>query len=171
MHVAVAELVLDLPQLLAQVVVALGLRHLLARAVLDLRLHLQDADLLFQRLVDARQPLDRLVELQQLLRLGHLERQVRGDEVGHPPRIVDALHDHRQLGLDRLAEARTACRCCRAPSAAAPRSPASAPAACRRCDRAARGSRGSPRRTSGCARGRAPAPAPSSPPRRACASA
>ena len=51
--VAVAQLALDLPELLAQVVVALGLRHLLARAVLDLRLHLQDADLLLQRLVDA----------------------------------------------------------------------------------------------------------------------
>ena len=26
-------------------------------------------------------------------------------EIRHPARIVDALHDHRQLGLDRLAEA------------------------------------------------------------------
>ena len=103
--VAVPELVLDLPQLLAQVVVALGLRHLLARAVLDLRLHLEDADLFFQRLVDARQALHGLVQLQQLLRLGHLQRQVRRDEVRHAPGVVDALDDHRQLWLDRLAEA------------------------------------------------------------------
>jgi hypothetical protein len=105
-HVAVAELVLDLPQLLAQVVVALGLGHLLAGAVLDLRLHLQDADLLLQRLVHPLQAQHRLVQLQQLLRLGHLERQVRGHQVGHPPGVLDALDHHRHLGLDRLAQAR-----------------------------------------------------------------
>ena len=36
---------------------------------------------------------------------GTFSVRLRRDQVGHPPRIVDALHDHRQLGLDRLAQA------------------------------------------------------------------
>ena len=60
---AFAELVLDRPQLLPQVVLALRAVHLAARLGGDLLLHRQDGDLLGQALVDQAQALDRVVGL------------------------------------------------------------------------------------------------------------
>ena len=74
---ALAELLLDRAELLAQVVLALRLVHLAARLRRDLLLHRQDGDLLGEALVDEPQPLDRVGRLEDLLRLLELEVQVR----------------------------------------------------------------------------------------------
>ena len=119
--VAVAQLALDLAQLLAQVVVALGLRHLLARLVLDLRLHLQDADLLLQRLVDAAEalPSARPAPAAPAPRAPSASGSTRPGRPSAPDRRRSARPSTARAGSS--CPAPTACRCSGAPSAAAPR--------------------------------------------------
>jgi hypothetical protein len=97
--IVVAQLVPNLAQLLAQVVVALGLGHLLLGLALDAILHLQNANLVFQGLVDLAQPSHRIFGFENGLRLRQLERQVGGDQVGHAARLVHVLQHQSQLGL------------------------------------------------------------------------
>ena len=86
---ALAELLLDRAQLLAQVVLALRLVHLAARLGGDLLLHRQDGDLLGEAVVDEAQPLDRVGRLQDLLRVLELQVQVRRGEIGQARRVVE----------------------------------------------------------------------------------
>ena len=103
-RILVAQLVADLAQLLAQEVVALGLGHLLLGPALDAVLHLQDANLVLQRLVDLGEPRHRVLGLQDRLRVGQLERQVGGHQVRHAAGLVHVLQDQGQLGLDRAPQ-------------------------------------------------------------------
>jgi len=50
------------------------------------------------------QPLDRVDDLQDVLRLVHLEPQVRRHEVGEPARVVDGLEDGQRVGRHDAAE-------------------------------------------------------------------
>ena len=106
--IVIAQLVADLAQLFAQEVVALGLGHLLLGAALDAILHLENPDLVLQRLVDLGQPGHRLLGLQDVLRVGQLEREIGRDQVRHAARLVHVLQHQRQLGLHRAPQLRHA---------------------------------------------------------------
>ena len=81
--VALAELLLDRLQLLAQEVLALALLHLGLHLRLDLRAELEHLELAAQDRRDLPQPLLDVDRLEQLLALLGLDRaQRRGDEVG-----------------------------------------------------------------------------------------
>ena len=101
---ALAELLLDRAQLLAQVVLALRLVHLAARLRGDLLLHRQDGDLLAQAVVDQAQPLDRVGGFEDLLGVLELQVEVRGRKIGEARRIVEVGRDDHDLGRDVLAE-------------------------------------------------------------------
>ena len=96
--VALAELLLDRLQLLAQEVLALALLHLRLHLRLDLRAELEDLDLAREDRRDLTQPLldvDRLEEL--LALLGRDRAQGRGDEVGERARVVDVRRGELEL--------------------------------------------------------------------------
>ena len=92
---AFAEFLLDRLELLVQIIFALRLLHLALHAAADLALDLQHADLGLDEGEHAFQPLDRVQRLQQLLAVGNLDGQMRGDGVGELRRIVD-LRDRGQ---------------------------------------------------------------------------
>ena len=89
--IVVAQFMPDLAQLLAQVVVALGLRHFLLRSALNPVLHLEDANLVFQGLVHAAEAGHRILGLEDGLGLGQFQGQVRRHQVGHAARIIHVL--------------------------------------------------------------------------------
>ncbi len=90
-----AQLLLDRLHLLAQVVLALALRHLVLNVGLDFRPELLELDLARQLPVQTLQAAPQIEALEQFLLLGRRERrQVGGDEVRQAARIVD-VHDHR----------------------------------------------------------------------------
>ena len=99
---ALAELFLDLAHLLAQELLALVARQLLARGGLDLGLHGGHRHLAAQQRVDLAQAADRVADLEDLLRLLHPQAQVRGDQVRQSARVVDAAGDGQDLGRQVL---------------------------------------------------------------------
>ena len=101
---AFAELLLDRLQLLVQIVLALRLLHLALDAVADALFDLEDADLAFHVAEDLLQPLGHRHRFEQLLLLGDLQRQMRGDRVGELAGIVDLVDRDQHLGRDLLVE-------------------------------------------------------------------
>ena len=99
-----AKLLLDRLHLLVEIVLALRLLHLTLHAVADLLLDLQHADLAFHQAEDALEPLADRVELEQLLLLGDLERQVGGDRVGELGRLLDLVDRDDDLGRHLLVQ-------------------------------------------------------------------
>ncbi len=104
-----AQLLLDGLELLAQVVLALGLGHLALDLRIDLRAELEDLALAVQKLEDELHPLLQVDRLEDLLLLLDRDVHVGRDQVGQVARLGDALHQlgggRRQLGhhLDDLA--------------------------------------------------------------------
>ena len=111
--VALAELLLDRLELLAQVVLALPLAHLGLHLRLDLRAQLEDLHLLGER---GDQPLQTRLDVggfeQLLLHRGAERGQRRADHVGEPARLRHILNRPRELvgqqrrQLDDLAKQR-----------------------------------------------------------------
>ena len=96
--VALAELLLDRLQLLAQEVLALALLHLGLHLRLDLRAELEHLELAVEDRRDLAQPLLDVDRLEQLLPLLGLDRaQRRGDEVGERARVVDVRGGELEL--------------------------------------------------------------------------
>ena len=95
--VALAELVLDRLQLLAEEELALALLHLRLDLRLDLRPELQDLELSVQDRRDRAQPLLDVHELEQALLLLRLDAHRRGDEVAERARILDVRGGELQL--------------------------------------------------------------------------
>ena len=96
--VALAELLLDRLQLLAQEVLALALLHLRLHLRLDLRAELEHLELAVEDRRDLAQPLldvDRLEELLPLLGLDRAQR--RRDEVRERARVVDVRRGELEL--------------------------------------------------------------------------
>jgi hypothetical protein len=101
---AFAEFLLDGLDLLVQVVLALALLHLALDAAADALFDLQDVELglelaeqLFQALGDAE-------DLEHLLLLLQLERQVGGNGVGQAPGFLDAGQRGQDLGRNLLVQ-------------------------------------------------------------------
>ena len=96
--VLLAEFLLDRLHLLAQIVVALRLLHLVLHLGLDLVAQLLDFELLGQMLVERSRRATNVRGLQQLLLLvGGQKRQRGGDEVHQPARIFNVQRDRLQL--------------------------------------------------------------------------
>ncbi len=93
-----AQLALDNLQLLGQVVLTLGLIHLLVDAVLDAAVQLGDLDLVREHAAQALEAVERIRRLQQLLPLRHLADDLRRQEVGEMPGIRGALDHVQHLG-------------------------------------------------------------------------
>jgi len=96
-RVGLAELGLDRPQLLAQVMLALRARHLVVGLRLDLRLHRGDVELPPQQRVHAAQAGQGIDDLQDLLGFGGPQLQIGSDEVGESPRLVHVGGDRQDL--------------------------------------------------------------------------
>ena len=101
---AVAELLLDRLHLLVQVILALRLLHLALDAAPDLALDLQHGDLALHQREDALQPLGDRSDLEDLLLLGDLDREMRGDGVGELGIVLDLARGAEHLGRDLLVE-------------------------------------------------------------------
>ncbi len=100
--VLLAQLLLDGLELLAQVVVALRLLHLVLHLGLDLGAQLLHLDLLGQELVQQFQPVhDTRRFQQQLLVVGGQEGQGRGHKIHQPGRFFDVRRDGPQLVGER----------------------------------------------------------------------
>ena len=98
LRVALAELLLDRLQLLAQEVLALALLHLGLDLRLDLRAELEHLELAVQDRRDLAQPLLDVDRLEQLLALLGLDAaQRRGDEMGERARVVDVRRRELEL--------------------------------------------------------------------------
>ena len=102
--VRVAELLLDRLHLLVQIVLALRLLHLALDARTDLALDLQHGDLALHERVDALQPLGDRRGLEDLLLVGDLDREVRGDGVGELRVVLDLRDVAEHLRRDLLVE-------------------------------------------------------------------
>ena len=108
--VLLAQLLLDGLELLAQVVVALRLLHLVLHLGLDLGAQLLHLDLLGQQLVQLLQPVHDAGRFQQLLLVVRgQKRQRRGHKIDQPGRLFDVGRDgpqfvgeRRRLGDDLL---------------------------------------------------------------------
>ena len=108
--VLLAQLLLDGLELLAQIVVALRLLHLVLHLGLDLGAQLLHLDLLGQMLVQQLQPRRDAGRLQQLLLVvGGQEGQRGGDKIHQPARLLDVggnrpqlVGERRRLGDDLL---------------------------------------------------------------------
>ena len=100
--VALAELLLNRLHLLAQIVVALGLRHLGMHFRLDLRPELQDLGLLGEGGHEALQALGDAERLEQPLPQRHRQRRKRrGDQIGERARALGGADDARELVRQR----------------------------------------------------------------------
>jgi hypothetical protein len=95
--VALAELVLDRLELLAEEELALALLHLRLNLRLDLRAQLEHLELPVQQPRDLPQTFLDVRQLEQLLLLVHLQAQARRDEVAERARVLDVRD--RQLEL------------------------------------------------------------------------
>ncbi len=102
--VALAELLLDGLELLAQEVLALRLVHLVARLRGDLLLHGEQLHLAPQHVGDLAQARHRVELLEHHLRVGELELEVARHQVGEAARVVEVGDDHHHLGRDGLAQ-------------------------------------------------------------------
>ncbi len=91
--VLLAELLLYRPQLLPQVVLALFAIELLADVALYLLADLHDLELVRNELVDESEPLHGIDDLEHLLFVGDLHRQIRGEHVREPAGAADPRDD------------------------------------------------------------------------------
>ena len=98
---ALAELVLNRLELLAQVVLPLRVGHLLLRRRLDLALQLEQRDFPRQRVGDRLQLGDRIVGFENPLLLVGLDVEQARQHIRQAQRIVDAHHQAAQLLRDR----------------------------------------------------------------------
>jgi hypothetical protein len=96
--VAVAQLLLNGLHLLVQIVLALGLLHLPLDARADLLLHLQDGDLALHQRVDALEPARDHGDLEDVLLVGDLDGEMRGDGVGELGIVLDLADGAEHLG-------------------------------------------------------------------------
>ena len=96
-RVALAELLLDRLQLLAQVVLALGLVHLGLDLRVDPRADLDDLELAREDLGEPVQAAGDVVLLQQRLALLAGDPQRAGDQVRERRRVLEVRHRHLQL--------------------------------------------------------------------------
>ena len=87
--VHVAELLLDRLHLLVEVVLALALLHLPLHAAANTLLDLKEIDLLLDTRNQMLQPLARVVNFENRLLLFDLHREVSGDGIGEPCRVLD----------------------------------------------------------------------------------
>ena len=94
---AFAELLLDRLELLAQVVLALRVGHLLLRLRFDLALQLEQRNLARQRGRHRLELLEQVVLLEQRLLVLRLHVDERREHVRQPQRVVDVHHDAAQL--------------------------------------------------------------------------
>ena len=101
---AVAELLLDRLHLLVQIVLALSLLHLTLDAAPDLALDLEDRDLALHQREDTLQPLGDRSDLEDLLLLGDLDGEMRGDGVGELRIVFDLARGAEHFGRDLLVE-------------------------------------------------------------------
>ena len=104
--VALAELVLDRLQLLAEEELALALLHLGLHLRLDLRAELEHLELAVEDARDLAQALLDVGELEQALLLLGLDAERRRDEVAERARVVDV----RRRELELLGEVRNEAR-------------------------------------------------------------
>ena len=102
--VLVAQLLLDRLHLLVEVVLALGLLHLALDARADALLDLQHGDFALHQGEHLLEPLGNRGRLQDLLLLGNLDREMRGDRVGELGVVLDLLDDADHLGRHLLVE-------------------------------------------------------------------
>ena len=102
--VLVAELLADDLDLLAQVVVALRLVHLLADLAVDVPLHAQELDLVREVIREQLEAVPDVDALEQVLAHVDLEVQVARYEVGQAPGIVDDGDGDERVGRDALRE-------------------------------------------------------------------
>ena len=100
--VALAQLGLDDPQLLPQIIVPLTLVDVLLDLLLNLGLQLEDIQLPAQQDHRQLQPLDRVELLQNLLLLGVVDRGILGDKIGDKGRVPGGQH-RGQTVLGRAA--------------------------------------------------------------------
>ena len=97
--IAFAQFGLDLLHLLAQVEFALALIHLILDTAVDFILQLEHIQFLGQQFVDALQALARVLHQEQLLALGQVDGDRRGDHIRQPARFGD-VHGE-EMGLFR----------------------------------------------------------------------
>src|SRR4029434_10336373 len=96
--ITLAQLLLDLFQLLAQVIVALGLAHFLLGLILNTRLHRRQLKLPGQQLVDFFQALDGIEDLENSLAFLNFKSQIRSDQIRQDAGITDVVCYHDELG-------------------------------------------------------------------------
>ena len=101
---ALAQLLLDGLELLAEVVLPLALVHLATGVHGDLLLDLQQLDLPHEQLVDPLEAEARVSDLQDLLGLLQLEVQVGGHQVRQAARVVEVAGDDQDLLGQGLAQ-------------------------------------------------------------------
>ncbi len=79
----------------------MAFRHLILGLGEDLRLHVEELDFLADDLRELPQPLDGVDDLQKLLRLVHLEPQVRAGDICEFPRLVYRVEDKENVGWNQ----------------------------------------------------------------------
>jgi hypothetical protein len=99
-----AEFLLDRLDLFVQVVLALALFHLALDPATDALLDLEDVDFGFHEAHQMVQAALQVMHFENRLLLLQFQRQVRGDGVGHAPRIVNADQRGEDLRGDLLVE-------------------------------------------------------------------
>jgi len=93
----VAKLFLDRLHLLAKVIFLLRLLHLLLDALADLALELEHFALVVQQIENFLEPLAHVDRLEDVLFVLDLQRQMAGDDVREPARLVDVAHGRHRL--------------------------------------------------------------------------
>jgi hypothetical protein len=73
-------------------------RDLFLRLGLDLGLHRGDFEFAAQQCVDAAQARERVLDLEDLLRVFEAQLQIRGDQVREPPGFLYVRNDREHLG-------------------------------------------------------------------------
>ena len=102
--VLAAQLALDRLHLLVEVVLLLRLLHLLLDARLDPAIDLELVDLSFEDGDDARQPLDRRDDFEEILLFFDAHLQVRRNGVRQPRRVVDPHGGDHRVVLEVVRE-------------------------------------------------------------------
>src|ERR1700722_1675250 len=101
---ALAQLLLDLLELLVEVVLPLRLFHLALDARADALLDLENAYFTFHVAEDLFQALGHALGLEQLLLLGNLQHQVGRQRIGELRGVLDLVYGNQNLGRDLLVE-------------------------------------------------------------------
>ena len=97
---ALAQLLADHLQLLAQHVLALILVEAVLDLLLDLRSHLEHLELLHHELAESLEPARHVVDREQLRLRGQRQIQIGRDEIGELARFCDSREHFMQLGAE-----------------------------------------------------------------------